>query len=363
MKKVGIITYHFAKNYGAVLQCYALQFYLTKKGYDVEVFDYVSERQRLNNGILKHGQGIKSLIANICLFPFIFFIKRKNDKFLNFCKTRMYLSPRLTTKEQLKQYINKKGFDYIISGSDQVINPTIADFDLTFLYPFQVDAKKITYAASTGNASKEDIQKISRYLNDFYEVSIREHKDIEKFDYNLTKRIRIVCDPVVLLDVRAWEKMINKSSSKKYLVCYFLHKDILDAEYRASQEIAKKKGLEFKMINARFNKKSLLKGTLLDVGPMDFINLIANADYICTDSFHGTLFSLIFHKRFTCFDTKANSIDNRRKDLLECVCAEQAYQYVEEKIKIVEFIDYSTVEKKIEKMRKKAFEYLEIINE
>ena len=75
MKKIGIITYHFANNYGAVLQCYALQTYLTQRGFKVTVFNFVSEKQAKNNDVIKHGKSVKSVIANICLLPFSHYIK------------------------------------------------------------------------------------------------------------------------------------------------------------------------------------------------------------------------------------------------------------------------------------------------
>ena len=77
MKKVGIITYHFAQNYGAVLQCYALQTYLSQQGYAVTVFDFVSEKQQKNNDVVKHGASVKTAVANICLLPFTHSIRKK----------------------------------------------------------------------------------------------------------------------------------------------------------------------------------------------------------------------------------------------------------------------------------------------
>ena len=77
MKKVGIITYHFAQNYGAVLQCYALQTYLSQQGYEVTVFDFVSEKQQKNNDVVKHGASVKTAVTNICLLPFAHSIRKK----------------------------------------------------------------------------------------------------------------------------------------------------------------------------------------------------------------------------------------------------------------------------------------------
>lgn len=363
MKKIGIITYHFARNYGAVLQCYALQSFLNQKGYYVEVFDFVNARQRRNNGVVKHGNGIKSIVANICLIPFFANIKKKCDRYDNFCNNYLNLSERITEIDELKQYIDRNRFDFIISGSDQVLNPNIADFDFAFLYPFKTTARKITYAASTGNASKVDIQKLKQYIKDFDVISIRERKDIAKFDSDFSDRIQVVCDPVMLLESESWHNMITKGFEKPYLVCYFLHKNMADVEFRTAQNIAKCLGLEFKVINARFSKNSFIKGTVLDAGPKEFVNLIANAEYVCTDSFHGTLFSLIFHKRFTCFDTKDNAKDNRKKGLLENVEAMEAFQYIEDGGEICGTIDYKVVEAKITIMREQASRYLEILNE
>lgn len=175
MKKVGIITYHFAQNYGAVLQCYALQTYLSQQGYAVTVFDFVSEKQQKNNDVVKHGASVKTAVANICLLPFTHSIRKKHARFVDFCQKNLHLTPHFSTVESLEQYIEENGYDVVISGSDQVLNPNINDFEIAFLYPFKTKAKKIAYAASTGNASPDDIQKIQCYLDDFSKISIVEY--------------------------------------------------------------------------------------------------------------------------------------------------------------------------------------------
>lgn len=93
MKKVGIITYHFAQNYGAVLQCYALQTYLSQQGYAVTVFDFVSEKQQKNNDVVKHGASVKTAVANICLLPFTHSIRKKHARFVDFCQKNLHLTP------------------------------------------------------------------------------------------------------------------------------------------------------------------------------------------------------------------------------------------------------------------------------
>ena len=96
MKKIGIITYHFANNYGAVLQCYALQTYLTQRGFKVTVFNFVSEKQAKNNDVIKHGKSVKSVIANICLLPFSHYIRKKHKRYETFCQKDLNITPHFT---------------------------------------------------------------------------------------------------------------------------------------------------------------------------------------------------------------------------------------------------------------------------
>ena len=360
--KIGIITYHFAVNYGAILQCYALQSYLQENGYEVEILNYVNDKQEKNNRIFKYG-GIKSFIINMFLLPFIPQIAIKRDKFRKFSNNYLNLSKRLFNEKMLKEYIDENKFDYIITGSDQVFNPNINDFDRSFLFPFKTNAKKISYAASTGNANAEDIKKIEKYIEDFYKISIREESDKNKFNIDLKSKIDTVCDPVILQNKEKWIKFVNenKKNKKKYLLCYFLHKDLFNREYKIAEDIANQQGLKMIAINVRYSRQSIRKNTLYDVGPEEFINLIANADYVCTDSFHGTIFSIIFNKNFSCFDTRKNINDSRRKNILKEMKLLNRMVYIEnEKVELSD-INYNDIQKNITKIREKAFDFLRCI--
>lgn len=362
MKKVGIITYHFARNYGAVLQCYALQEYLKSKGYNVSIINYVSEVQQNNNDYYKHGKSLKKLIINICLLPFLRARKRKNANFDYFEEKYLNLTNKISNIDELKKLVNVEKYDVLISGSDQVFNPNIEDFDIAFLFPFLTEAKKISYAASTGNATKEDISKISKYLKDFYAISIREEKDLGKFDSKFSQ-IKVVCDPVMLLNKNDWQKISKcKQKKEKYLVCYFLHKSLLSNEYKIAKKIAKERGLKLKIINARFSILSLNKNCILDIGPSDFIGLINNASFVCTDSFHGTLFSILFEKNFLCFDSKKNKNDSRRKNLLDSLGLLDSLYIVEEQ-KSIKKIDYNNVKKNINVIKKKSEKFFQQVLE
>ena len=167
----------------------------------------------------------------------------------------------------------------------------------------------------------------------------------------------------MLLRADAWNNMMEHPSEKPYLICYFLHKKLFCKEFAIAQKIAKERGLELKVINARFGPNSFRKGTIFDAGPGEFVNLIANASYVCTDSFHGTLFSLVFHKQFSSLDTKQNLHDTRKKGLLESVGATAAYQNVEDPLKICSTLDYKEIDCRMEEIRKSAAKFLEILDE
>ena len=362
MKKIGIITYHFARNYGAVLQCYALQQYLINKGYNVEIINYVNKQQRDNNDYYKHGLNFKNMIVNLCFLPFIKVRKMKNNKFENFNNKFLNLSEKVKSIDELESLCNNKKYDFIISGSDQVFNPNIEDFDYSFLLPFKMNTKKISYAASTGNATEKDIDMIKNYLSDFKSISIRERKDLYKFSKDNRKNISIVPDPVVLLNSDEWKKFTTKDEGKKYLLCYFLHKDIMKKEYKIAKQIAREKNLEIKIINVRYTRLSFKRETILDVGPIEFVNLIYNSSFVCTDSFHGTLFSLIFNKDFLCFDSIKNKNDSRRKNLLEEVGAITRLRIVEDDKKNRD-IDYKEINKNLAKKKEEADKFLEVLYE
>lgn len=364
MKKIGIITYHFALNYGAVLQCYALQTYLEDKGFEVEVLNYVNEIQRRNNDVVKHGKSIKKVIMNGLLLPFRSKMIKKYNNFKYFSNNYLNLSKEISNVDELSKYINENNFDYLISGSDQVFNRNIDDFDIAFLFPFECNSKKISYAASTGNATKDDILSLKAYLDEFDEISIREEKDLIKFNGVTNKYLSVVCDPVMLIDKENWSKIISESNSMKdkYLVCYFLHKHLFSEEFKKAKKIAKERKLRFIVINSRFSINSFRKNTIFTAGPKEFVNLIKNAEFVCTDSFHGTLFSLIFNKEFICFDSKKNVNDSRRKNILQNVDGLSAYHFVEDKLNESKIqLEYKKINDNINQIKDDSKRFLECI--
>lgn len=361
--KIGIITYHFARNYGAVLQCYALQRYLKEKGNEVIVINYTDKNQERNNSLFNKRTGLKNILFNICLFPFIGKRIKKEQRFKDFISRNLNCSKRVENIKELEQYINEAKFDLIISGSDQVWNPKIKDFTPAFFLPIETNCKKATYAASAGRSTKEDLEKFKKEINDFDFISLREKETVNFIEELSNKNIYVSSDPVTLLDKNEWEKIANilPNKNKKYLLCYFIH-DYFNEEYKIAKQIAKQNNLKLIIINAKFSAKSFYINCLKDIGPMEFLSLFKNASYICTDSFHGTIFSLIFRKDFISFSSKLEKQDSRKQNILKEVGLLERLKYIEDKDAMkLKTIDYKNFDKKLKKIIKESEEYLEII--
>lgn len=358
--KVGIITYHFAQNYGSVLQCYALQEYLKRTGYNVRIINYVSDKQEKNNSF---SDGLKAKIRNILFLTIKNKIQNKFEKFKEFREEYLCETKRISNLTELETLVRTEKFDFVISGSDQVFNPNINDFDMAFVLPFKTSAKKIAYAASLGNAGESELQQIKKSILDFNKISLRELEDEHTFENIIGISASVVCDPVFLLSREEWTTRIsniktNINIHEKYLLCYFIHKKYMNKSIKLAKKIAKEKNLKIIFINAGYNLNSLNKETLVDCGPKEFLKLFYNAEYICTDSFHGTSFSIILNKNFICFDSKYNLKDNRRKNLLNELKLGSKFLYVENNNIKIENINFSKTNKIMKEFSNRSKKFL-----
>lgn len=316
--KIGIITYHFARNYGAVLQCFALSEYLSSVGHDVKVIDYVTETQARNNSLFHKRHGIKNLAINIALLPFVGVRMEKERLYAEFIDKRLHLTRRVTSLHELAALIAGEGFDVVISGSDQVFNPKIADFDEAFLLPFPTDGRKIAFAASLGGATEEDLVRFAKDIAAFDFISLREEESVAKIEQLTGKRAQVMPDPVFLLTPNEWQVNADQRLSRgDYVLLYYLYKGRATSYVKAAERIAAKRGIELRIINSRYSPSSFRPESIHDAGPTDFIGLIEGASVVCTDSFHATAFSIIFNRPFVSFEPHGNNGDKRKTALLD----------------------------------------------
>ena len=364
-KKIGIMTFHIAHNYGAMLQAYALPTVVKKLGYDCEVIDYrfhyIDQWSRIdyfNDLLKKYGYLLGGAV----------YVKRlitgyysRNNMHIRFDRFERNIIPHSNAIYRSKEELNNMPYDIILFGSDQIWNSALTNgIAEEYIGGFKclTDTKKIAYAASCGTS---DFQTESRevydcLLRDFSAVSVRE----EGFCKTLVSRgydAECVLDPTLLLTAEEWKRIIpedNKAFKRKYLLLYAFEED--EKIYDLTREYAKKHGLDIIVI--AYSKKKEMHGmtVLTNCGPLDFLSLFEKAEHIITTSFHGTVFSLVFHKNFHCIPHP--KYRERTDSLLKTVGLEE--HNVEELTELKdEAVDWDSVDELLSSKRKESFAFLE----
>lgn len=301
VKKIGLLTFHFPINYGALLQTYALKQYLSDKGYNVYTVNYFTKEQISDYTFWGKIKTIKGFCHYLLKIVFSFYYLNKRRKF-----RRFQLQHFALTKHYDK--IEKVNFEYdvVLTGSDQVFNITKKS-NLVYYQPFkkQNGQKKIAYSPSFGIDPESFLYKkdIIELLSDFDSLSCRETTGAAFMERVLDREIPSVVDPVYLLSKEEWEVIASKDRIKDdYILIYDLNgKENLI-------KIAQKISGTYKIVIVSTDYLAKLKYSrhkvykiIIDAGIEEFIGLIKNAEYVITDSFHGISMSVIFGKKFYCF--------------------------------------------------------------
>ncbi len=343
--KIGILTFHFAHNYGAMLQAYALKSYLSQQGNEVSVIPYESklfyhQYKSRPFAIKKNPFDIVKHFKKYC------YKKPQIKRFENFVSEYIAangkrLGSRIEVNEAALQY------DMIIVGSDQVWNQNLTGSDLVY---FGADAAKyipyISYAACMGDYDLSDPESVELIKN-FKAVSVRENDAAEKLK---AKGIdaQLCVDPVFLQNKNFWQSLMEKSAfkpKKPYILYYSLQEP--QALIKRTQELANRTGLQVLMIHGKLMERKMQGELLNEVGPIEFLKLINDAEYICTDSFHALAFSIFFGKKVL-LEAHAKT-GSRTKQLLSLVGVND----------VDEFIDCSHLDKgKLEEMADSSKEFL-----
>lgn len=293
--KAGILTFQNANNYGAVLQAYALQKYLNENNINCEFINY----NMVENKDINKKEIIIFKLKNKFIFIKNINIYIKQKKFDEFRKK--YL--KINSKEYYNDkaiYNNKFDYDLYIVGSDQVWNSKITNNSKVFFLTFADSKIKISYGASFGHdvLNKEEKENVKNYLKDFDAISVREKQVVNKLKNITKKEIYDVVDPVFLLETEKWDEIMKKIKiNKKYIFIYLMEEN--KEVYKILNSINKDFKYEVIYIsNHNLELKNYNSKKLKKVGPREFIYLIKNSEYVITNSFHGTAFSIIFEKKF-----------------------------------------------------------------
>jgi len=370
VKKIAIMTWYQHMNYGTALQATALQKVIKNMGYEVEGINYISHI----------GHTRKTKLEKILS---IYFMKRKlkqifrqwkykysnndrTDAFVKFYEKYITMSDSAQTSSELYALNNR--YDAFVTGSDQIWTPLC--FDSKYYLDFVDNPNKmIAYAPSFGvdKIDNKFAQKeIIRLLSRFSSISVRETQGAKIISELIKeKKAEVVLDPTLLLSSTEWEEFRikrNNSNSEKYILCYFLGED--EKKWRHVKRIAKHLNLTVKVIPVHpkdyYREFTILKG----VGPGEFLNLFYESTVVCTDSYHGIIFSIIYEKNFIAYkrfkDSAKDSQNSRVYSLLEQLNLMSRIVSNLKDISLSEKnIDYSKVYELLNIAKNKSLSYLE----
>lgn len=336
--KTGILTFHDSDNYGALLQAYALQQTLNKLGMENEFVAIAREKK----------SGSPSNVSG----PMAVFMKRVNEagekrkKLFEEFRAE-YLNISTVYRPEEAELLNSR-YACFISGSDQVWNFRIPDVDPRYFLTFAENAKKYSYAASFGSCEVPEkvVPWCSEQLKTFQSISVREESGRRLVKALTGCDAQVHADPTLLLDKADWER-ISEERESNYVLLFLL---IYDEEaVKRAKEIASEAGLELRVITAAFIPQ-LGIGAWCNTGVCEWITLFRNARYVITNSFHGTVFSIIFERAFEVIPLKGE-LSSRNVRIDELLA----------RTGLTEARDFTGAKEEIAKMREDALGYLEQI--
>lgn len=350
MLKVCGITYDHTVNYGSCLQAYALQEAVNS----IEL----SDKEKCSYSLIpirsfKEWPAPLSLTRGL-LLPIIAFHR---TQFSFFEKKHMRFAPAKCLNDLPKLNADSDAF---ICGSDVIWNPdlnySLDAFYLDFAYRY-----KFSYAASFGKSEvgEQVLEQVRKHISTFDAVSVREEAGLKILRKCTDKTVKIVCDPVILIDKDKWESLISgKSKHESYIFVYITH--ISDNVKYCLDQMKSKTGLKIKYA-AYGPKQAIQQGMLQVQTPEQWLQLLHNAEYVVTNSFHATAFSVLFHKKFFTVvnGDKAKGINVRMNDFLNSIGLEdRIISVIPDQLDLSE-IDYTLADKRIEEMRKESLDFLQ----
>lgn len=301
--RIATMTWFNHANYGTALQAFALTQKLTSMGHRVKIVQYDSRpRQMLLPTESIPVEYLKKAIFKIKDEGNENIVARQNGKyFRTFLDRHLALTEKCNTLPELEKL--NHDFDCFICGSDQIWAPTC--FDPHYFLDFvKCPEKKVAYAPSIGLPEIENSyikEQTADLCRSFGSLSTREESGSKIIRELTSRKVATVLDPTLLLTGEEWtEKLSLRDTEEPYLLAYFLGKN--SSYWKKVYEIAGERNLKVRVVPV-FKRDLNREGVILDaLGPAEFVEQIKNAKYVCTDSYHGLLFSVNFKVPFCCFE-------------------------------------------------------------
>lgn len=357
MPSVGVLSLPFSVNYGGILQGVALYTYITQQGFKVYYFD-----KRINIPPVK--RLAYSVLERVPLQNFrgVRAAGEGRNAHMDFIRRNMNLTKQVRTNSEMARQIDRLHLDALVVGSDQVWRPEYqgdgGEFNYFLDFPNR-DIKRISYAASFGQAKwvyPQSTNRISQLLAKFDAVSVREDSGVE-ICRSVFKRQQcsLVADPTLLLPRSAYENMATEGSGRdNTILVYVLDKTPQVEAAVAAVHATLGRHLSICYICPTSNDKPHDIAT--------WLSLFSRTKFVITDSYHGTIFSMIFHKPFVTLGNEVRGLDRissllSKVGLLDRVMLEGSER---EATKIAGTpIDYDVVDEKLSLFRRQSQEFLD----
>lgn len=348
--KIGILTFHRAHNYGAVLQCFALQEYIRKCGHEAWVIDY---HQKHIERFYKKKLSLRGLIINAIRFKWEIILNHfktsadynvRCERFERFREKYLYLTPPCTNNNI------PDNLDRYIIGSDQMWGlHCTGGYDKVYWGQFKRKSGSRLYGyAISSNGDFEQMMSLQRLISDtssFDGLSFREVAIKERIEYLTGIKSSIAIDPTLLADADIWNRMLNSEwSQKKYVVLYNI---------RSNASLIAAKALKL----AEVNNWEIVDLSKMDYDVEDFVSAIKYAKCVLTSSFHATVFSIIFGTPFYSFLLK-DGHDGRYENLLKILHLEDHIRCVDDEITKIVPVNKSAVDVSLNDLRKPSKEFI-----
>lgn len=363
--KLGLLTFHTAANYGAALQAYAFEKFLTDKGLDCEYINYVNASRAHEYSMswhiydcLKRGK-LTSAAAYLAGSPFMTLRKIRFDKFY---KRYLRQTDKVYHNSNEAEELNDQ-YDYFIVGSDQVWNPICNGDDAAFLLDFVKDGRKrISYSPSFGMKEVDVAHKdvFSENLKLFAHIGVRETVG-QKIVQELTGRKATLClDPVLLLTKKQWMEVMLKKEKKERFIFSYTNRDSQTAEFfKTGYKLDGRKHYVLSRYTRPqdfINPQTRIKYCM---SPEEFLYVINNAELVVSASFHCIALSIILNRPFVAFITGDEGKDERILNLVRTLGLESRVFHEGMSVgEINAVIDYDAVNSRIEQMKKQSVDYI-----
>lgn len=300
--KIAVLTNYRGTNYGSILQAYALTAMIRGMGHDCEILAYQPTKKdnwRLKTQNRAWRETIVYKVNEGCKKVFCRRGEGTLQALADFQKTYMHISPVCATREQLRKA--ERQYDAFVCGSDQIWNPYAYD-PVYFLDFVASPRRKMAYAPSLGVSQipKRRRQEIAAAVREFDMLSVRERQGAALIAQLTGQQPQVTADPTLLMPRVQWTALARAGRRQQqdapYLFCYFLGSD---RRYRKhAGRIAQKFGLKIRMLPMTAADYARAEAVTAPVGPCEWLALVEGADFVLTDSFHCTVFSVIFGKSF-----------------------------------------------------------------